>query len=1164
MNEPKPNSSDHGAPGPHGAPSDPSGDEQEDITDIVHELTEEHQRRQSSGESSHDLREFDGDASQAPSSNPYFRPQEQEPTTIVPALRPLSDAVINPVPFAEPSEAIALEPTSDDSTLNEAILTKRLPLPPKAEKQEVTMEEIESIVAEIPEARGSDTDIRQVLPQSKVIEDPGLLFNEGDLDDLQDRLRSGLLASLVRSVRDRAELILTAQSSVPFDLDYYSLRSVGNGASIIENPTMLEAAFIGRLYEDDQMMRWALDAVMRKCRAGDGRFHDRAGADPETPPGRGCVAALRDISLAMDFLAPVLDDAHRAEIAAALYNNGLRLANFINDARNNAPSNVSENGALALGLAGLPLMNFENYYVHARRWTDSAEQRAQSLLESRIAENGRPAASDLQGLVELMRYLLPFSQAFQRYYGDNMLMGEGGNLSALPVWLAHQFGSNNAGLFASSSISVEDLFGATPLLAKAADTFRDGVAQWLLHQISVAGAAHRAGSEDRPSSKYRIELQAHPGIDSVLTCVFYDPSLQVTSPDTAIAPGARLSETRAVVRSDWDPSSPIVTLQSEAGTLPYVHLASSGVNLKLSCDPGMFRDIGGMNVVGRVRDYVDMGSAAYINGDFKGSEGSLAQRHLLYLRSEGVCLLFDRFDIGDGRTLKRGGLRIEGSEETTAVDRGTLGVRATDGSDRQARFVFFSNGFSQGVEEPEPNKLPGLGVEFMRGRGDLATIITLGRAGRLPPIRRINTEERGRVYRTTFADGAVLFNGWPNGMPQQCGWIWTDALMCYVDRRDDYPGRYVAIKSTSVLAYDMHEGIHIGFGASHPEDPNKPVEFSMCASGAQAVIHLSTRAHLRVAFPGLKKVYVDGNEVDIEGDAKVFVISQPLEPGRHLVEFEHESPGPESTIITPREDQFVGGEFTLHASIGDPIGVASARLLVDGEYLGATVEANPWVWKVNANSLSEGRHEAMIEATDVLGHVRRSVARSFIVDNTPPEVELLEPKEGKKARGVFTFVAAAEDSNGIERVQFCLNGKKVGEPVTAAPYARDIDTTEFPDATYAVTALAFDAAGNVGQSKPARMTLANTAPPPEMIKLKIKPPVLAVKPLEEVHLECVGIDDEDGEQPVRVQWRRIKGQGVVDKNNVFTAPGAEGPVVMEAQIVGTHVRAKLHAVVSLD
>jgi hypothetical protein len=96
------------------------------------------------------------------------------------------------------------------------------------------------------------------------------------------------------------------------------------------------------------------------------------------------------------------------------------------------------------------------------------------------------------------------------------------------------------------------------------------------------------------------------------------------------------------------------------------------------------------------------------------------------------------------------------------------------------------------------------------------------------------------------------------------------------------------------------------------------------------------------------------------------------------------------------------------------------------------------------------------------------------------------------------------------------------------------------------------------------MVLANNAPPPQLVKLKIKPPVLAVKPLEEVQLECVGIDDEDGEQPVRVQWRRVTGQGVVDKNNVFTAPGNEGPVVMEAQIVGTKVRAKVHAVVSIE
>ncbi|MBZ0137728.1 MAG: hypothetical protein K8I27_15285 [Planctomycetes bacterium] len=1159
MNEPRPNSSDHGAPGPHGAPVDPS-DDVEDITDIVNELTEEHKRRQASGESSHDLRDIE---TSGPPSNPYFQRSQPDPTAEVPALRPLSDAIIDPVRMPEQSEGIALEPASDDSTLNEAILTKRLPLPPKPDKQEVTMEEIESIVADIPDAKGSDTDIRKVLPQSRVMQDPGLLFSGDDIIELQSRVDRGLVATLTRAIHDRAEALVTATAGVPHDLDYYSLRSVSNGASIIDNPSLIEMAFVGRLYQDERVLTWAVNALMRKCQAAGGRFHDRAGADPDTPPGRGCTTAIRDVALAMDFLGPVLDQ-RRGEVARALYDNGLRLARFINDPNNNAPPNVSENGALALGLAGLPLMSYEEYYTHARRWVDTAEQRCQSLLEARVADNGRPAASDLQGLMDLMRFLLPFTQAFRRYYGDDMLMGEGGNLAALPGWVAHQFGASRSGLFAGGRLTVEDLFSATPLLAKLADTYRDGVAQWLLHQVSVAGAAARAGSEDRPSSKYRLEMPSAPGIDAVLTTVFYDPSLQSTSPDMSMSPGARLSETRAVVRSDWDPNSPIVTLQADAGTLPYVQLASSGVNLKLTCDPDVFREIGGATIAGRVRDYVDMGAAAYINGDYKGTEGSLAQRHLLYLRTEGVCLLFDRFDIGDGRTLQRAGLRIEGSDEVAALDRGTLAVGATDGSDRQARFVFFSNGFSQGVEEPSGNRFPGLAVEFARGRGDLAGIVNLGRAGRLPPVRRINPEERGRVYRTTMGDGAVLFNGWPNGMPQQCGWVWTDALMCYVDRRDDYPGRYVAIKSTSVLAYDMHEGIHIGFGASHPEDPDKPVEFSLCASGAQAVVHLNTRAHLRVAFPGLKRVLVDGNDMAIEGDAKVFVISQPLEPGRHLIEFEHESPGPESSIVTPREDQFVGGEFTLHASIGDPIGVAGARLIIDGAYHGATLEAGPWVWKINAQSLSEGAHEAVIEATDVIGHARRSAPRTLIVDNTPPDVELLAPKNDKKARGEVTFVARAEDPNGVARVQFCLNGKKVGEPVTTPPYAREIDTTEIPDGAYMVTALAFDAAGNVGQSQAARLILANDAPPPEMMKLKIKPPVLAVKPLEEVQLECIGIDDEDNEQPVRVQWRRLKGQGVVDKNNIFTAPGAEGPVVMEAQIAGTKVRAKLHAVVSLD
>lgn len=1159
MTEKRPTTSDHGAPGPGGAPNQPDDDDREDITDIVNELTASHNQRSTA---TPDLSDFHTVDQTGPASNPYFRPPKADPTVELPALRPLSDAVITPTHRPPQNDVVAMEPTSEDSTLNQAILTKRLPLPPKVE---VSLAELETIVADIPEAKGRDTDIRQQLPQSRVIADPGLLFNDDDLPDLRDRLGRGLLASLARAIRDRAGGMVGATTSVPFGPDYYSMRAVSNGATIIESPSLLEVAFVARVDDNEAAQRWAADATLAKCRQNGGLFQDRAGASPDSLPGRGCVVAMRDIAIAWDLLNPRLTDDERQEIAAALHRNGQRLATYINNQANNAPASLSETGAMALGLAGLPLMNVEQFYVNAKRWVDSAESRASALLANRIADNGRPAASDVAGLTELMRYMLPFMQAFKRYYGEDMLQGEGGNLSLLPRWIAHQFGSGRYGLFASSRIRLEELWGATPLLAKLADTYRDGVAQWLLQQISVAEAAKRAGEQDRTSGKYRLEMPSLPGVDAVLTACFFDPGLQASSPDMAMSPGARLSETRAVVRADWDPGSPIVTLQSEAGTLPYVQFASQGVGVRLLCETELFESMGGMSVVGRVRDYIDMGGAAYINGDFKGSDGSLAQRHLLFLRTEQTALLFDRYDVGDGRTLKRAGLRISGGDSVKALDRGTLAVKSTDGSDRMARFIFFSNGFSQGVEAGnETGGLPGLTVEFARGRGDLAGIIALGKQDQLPDVRRINPEERGRVYRASMGEGAVLFNGWQGGMPQQCGWVWTDALVSFVDRRDDYPGRYVAVKATSVLAYDMQEGIHLGYGASHPDDPDKPVEFSLCASGPQAVMYLSTRAHVRVSFPGLKRVFVDGAEAEMEGDAKVYVLSRPLEPGRHLIEFDHESPGPESSIVVPREDQFVGGNFTLHASIGDPIGIENARLVIDQQYYGPVLDAGPWVWKVDAGALAEGTHEAQIEGRDVLGHVRRSMPRRFRVDNTPPAIELREPKEGKKTRGVLTFVAEASDPNGVERVQFCIDGKKVGDPVTTAPYSRDIDTSTFEDGVHSVNALAFDAAGNVGQTPPARVIFANNAPPPQMVKLKIKPPVLAMQPLEEVQLECIGIDDEDNEQPVRVQWRQLKGAGVVDRNNMFTAPGTEGPCVMEAQIVGTTVRAKLNALISRE
>ncbi|MHC4840203.1 MAG: Ig-like domain-containing protein, partial [Planctomycetota bacterium] len=1017
MTDPKP-TPDHGAPGPR-----PDADQDvDDVTQLAEELEAEHQNRRTTGVASADLKEFDN---VSPASNPYFQSSSETPTAEVKALRPLSEAVVQPLQMPEPDEAIALEPATDDEILHQAILTKRLPVPP--EKDEVTVEDLEGVEAHIPDAKGSDTEIRQVLQQEQVYEDPGLLFDDEQLFTIRTRLDRGLTASLHKQLQARAQALVAASKPVPFGREYYTLAGVSAGADVSSNQSLVEVAYYARLSSSAESTDWAKRAILAKC--AQGQWHSIVGADPQTPPDQGCVNAIRDVALASDFLRTKLSADELNQINTAIYNNGRRLWGYLTDETNNPLPSVSEQGALALGLAGMPLMSEEAWYHDARRWVDTAEQRCQTLLENRIAENGRPAASDLSGLVQLLRFVIPFTEAFSRYYDDDMLQGEGGNLSQFSKWAAHQFGTARAGLFASGRVSVDDLRDATGILCKLADTYRDGVAQWLLQQISVAHSTQkRDDAGKRSTGRMQLEMPARPGIDAVIAVSFYDPGLASTSPEESMTPGAKLSDTRAVVRSDWDSASPIVSLQAEHGSLPYMQIASAGVNLRATVSKDMFAGLGTTGEPGRVRDYVDMGGAAYVNGDFKGNEGSLAQRHVLFLRPEQTAIMFDRFDMGDGRTQKVMRLSLEGTGEAKEIDRGTLSIKATDGTDRSARFVFFSNGFSRGVEEGTEKQPPGLTVEFGRGRGDLATIASLGNSEEMPQIKRLNTEERGRVYRATVGDGAVLFNGWPNGMPQQCGWLWTDALISYVDRADDYPGRYTAIKATSVLAYDMAEGIHLGFGASHPDDPNKPVEFSLCAGGPQAVLYLSTRAHVRVAFPGLKSVRVDGMEVEIEGESKVFVISQPLEPGKHLIEFEHVSPGPESTIAHPAEAQLIGGQAKFRATVGDPIGVDSARLMIDGQYHGDTLETTPWEWPVNTTQLSEGNHEACIEAKDVLGNVRRSGIRSFQIDNTPPEVDLNQPVDGKRLRGDLDFEAEAFDPNGVERVQFCIDGQKVGEP----------------------------------------------------------------------------------------------------------------------------------------
>jgi hypothetical protein len=97
-------------------------------------------------------------------------------------------------------------------------------------------------------------------------------------------------------------------------------------------------------------------------------------------------------------------------------------------------------------------------------------------------------------------------------------------------------------------------------------------------------------------------------------------------------------------------------------------------------------------------------------------------------------------------------------------------------------------------------------------------------------------------------------------------------------------------------------------------------------------------------------------------------------------------------------------------------------------------------------------------------------------DTTPPTAGIASPTGGTVS-GTVTVSANASDNVGVTRVDFYVNGALKGSD-TAAPYQYSWNTTSVANGAATLRAIAYDAAGNAGQSSIVSVTVAN-APPPD-------------------------------------------------------------------------------------
>ncbi len=92
-------------------------------------------------------------------------------------------------------------------------------------------------------------------------------------------------------------------------------------------------------------------------------------------------------------------------------------------------------------------------------------------------------------------------------------------------------------------------------------------------------------------------------------------------------------------------------------------------------------------------------------------------------------------------------------------------------------------------------------------------------------------------------------------------------------------------------------------------------------------------------------------------------------------------------------------------------------------------------------------------------------------------MSVTNPVAGQVVSGQVPVAAAASDNVAVSAVQFLLDGKPLGAPVTRPPYAVQWDTTLAANGSHVLTAKATDSSGNVGTSAAVTVTVQNPAPP---------------------------------------------------------------------------------------
>jgi hypothetical protein len=113
--------------------------------------------------------------------------------------------------------------------------------------------------------------------------------------------------------------------------------------------------------------------------------------------------------------------------------------------------------------------------------------------------------------------------------------------------------------------------------------------------------------------------------------------------------------------------------------------------------------------------------------------------------------------------------------------------------------------------------------------------------------------------------------------------------------------------------------------------------------------------------------------------------------------------------------------------------------------------------------------------TDTAGQTATGIVKVGVIpDIVNPSVNISTPAADSTVSGIVTITAVAADNVGVIRVQFQVDGVQVGN-ILSSPWSISWDSRTVADGVHTVSAIAHDAAGNLGESPAVGFKVLNAA-----------------------------------------------------------------------------------------